>query len=174
MADGFTFRWPADWEAAFPAIEKRVRSVCYRYDVSRTDAEEIDATVKERLWLETQRFHQVGKPILPTIEHAAAWAGIVATRLITRIWKSRKRMPVSANVDLDSVGIDAPHDDFEDSLSGIKDARKRDAVRLKILEGYTLEQIAEQLKVSTATAYNLFHSGAKELLRRDADGKHRN
>jgi DNA-directed RNA polymerase specialized sigma24 family protein len=169
MAEAFApFRWPQDWEAALPAIERRVRAVCVRYRLAAADAEEVYQQVRLKVWLATFTPPAATKELrdFPTAEALAAWAGCVALSAATR--RSKKAAGRRQVDEFDPVAIPAPAGarDLDEYIELLDDAMEREAVRLRFAEGCSFAEMQERMGVSVGKAHLLVQTAVQRLRRR--------
>lgn len=163
------FKWPDDFEKAYPGIHRGVISACLREGLQPADAEDVLQQVLLKLTLVAAQAAcgEHKSRDFPTAVHLARYAITIALNYIKESRKAdarRKTSPLPEGGG--SAGDAEAAHEFTDVLHLIDDSTEREAVRLKIAEDCSYQEIAERLNVSKTQAHNLVQRGGRQALRR--------
>lgn len=159
------FDWPDGWEDAIPALTRVVLSVCYRRGLSAADADDALQLVLMRITVEAA----VRKRHFPTVPELCGWA---KKYLLSQLGKQTRRLALlgtPSGIDVatlpdepDEIAAQEPIGSY---LALVEDAREREVLSFRYVDGLKFREAAERLGVSTSLVQKL-HDRALEKLRR--------
>lgn len=162
MTDADSFDWPDHWLPALDEIRRRVGSICYRWGVDQSTADDVfQATVLkvcEAARDEGRSRPGTGAPlrVFDGPGQLVAWASTVAFSVLNDARRKKSAAERPAGDKLPEVP--ARDDNFAvlaEYLDLLDDPREREVIRMHYIEGRTLAEIAARLGVSTTRVHQI-------------------
>src|ERR1019366_2407111 len=163
------FNWPDDFDSVAEELKRCVLSVCARRGVQSADADDVVQHVlcKVAIAAADTTGGPHGDRDLSRRIYVLRYGIRIATNYITEIRRIETRRKASPATDPDTLpSKEKSSEQFTELLDLIDHPLERKAVRLKIVEDCSYQEIAEQMKVSKSQARNLVQRGGKQALRR--------
>ncbi len=165
MQSAGDFDWPDRWEAAIPALTRVVLSICYRRGLSAADTEDALQLVLMRITVEAA----VRKRHFPTVPELCGWAKLY---LLSQLRKQSRRLALlgaPSGIDVATLPAETDGASAQEPIGAylalVENAREREVLSFRYVDGLKFRETAERLGVSTSLVQKL-HDRALEKLRR--------